>query len=80
MTEFGKCFGNILWHGDVNVAVGVIPIESETKVAGASEVLGEDIFRFKGIEKMIEISLIIVLDTEIIDSESEGGAELVVLP
>ena len=52
MLWFGRCgvakgkqrFGDIARHGDVDVARGVVPVYSETEVAGAGPVFGDGIF------------------------------------
>ena len=80
MTEFGKCFGDILWHRYVHIPVVVVPSKGKSKVTGTGEVFGEDVFRFKGLKEVIQISFVVVLDSEIVDRECECGAELVVFP
>lgn len=80
MLKFGKSFSHILWHGNINIAFFVVPGKRETKVARARKIFCENIFSFKGIEEVVEISRIIVLYAKVIDGKGEGGAACGMLP
>ena len=80
MTQGEKCFGYVAWHGDVDVSGGVVPIDRESKVTGASPVLGEGILGSKRGEEMISIRLREEFDAEVINLEIERGATVGVAP
>jgi hypothetical protein len=67
MFEFGKSLGNIVGHRDVNVPCGVVPIKSETKVAGAGPIFCEGISIMERGKQVVGVGLAKIFDTEIID-------------
>ncbi len=80
MTQGEKCFGYVAWHGDVDVSGGVVPIDRESEVTGASPVFGEGILGSKRGEEMIGIRLREEFDAKVINRESERGATVGVAP
>lgn len=80
VTEFCESFGNIIRHGNIDPAFGIIPDECETQVCGAGPIFGDDIFFFESGEKVIGISFGEIFDAEIVDSECECGAPSIVFP
>ena len=88
MLWFGRCgvakgkqrFGDIAWHGDVDVSRGVVPVDSETEVAGAGPVFGDGVFCRKGVEEVVGVGFGEELDTEIVNGEGEGRGTVVVPP
>jgi hypothetical protein len=42
MLEFVECHGNVVWHGEINGAIGIVPVECEAAVEAASPVGGDE--------------------------------------
>ena len=80
VTQSKKRFGNVAWHGDVNVASSIIPGNCEPKVAGPGPVLGECIPGGKSIKEVISIRLGEEFDTKVVDGKGKSGASISVAP
>jgi hypothetical protein len=80
MTQSKKGFGNVAWHGDVNVAGSIIPGNGEPKVAGPGPVLGDCIPGGKSIKEVISIRLGEEFDTKIVDGKGKSCALISVAP
>jgi hypothetical protein len=52
MLEFVECRGNVVWHGEINGAIGVVPVECEATVEAASPVGGDCVKVFEGFDEM----------------------------
>jgi hypothetical protein len=80
MTQSKKCFGNVAWHRDVNVAGSIIPGNCEPKVAGPGPVLGECIPGGKSIKEVISIRLREEFDTKIVNGKGKSCVLISVAP
>ena len=80
MTQSKKGFGNVVWHGNVNMASSIIPGNCEPKVAGPGPVLGECIPGGKSIKEVISIGLGEEFDTKVVDGKGKSGASISVAP
>ena len=80
MFEFGQRFGHICWHGDVDEASIIVPVQGKAKVTGAGPVLGKVIFVVQSGEKMIGVSFTEIFYTEVIHCKSEGRGSAIVFP
>jgi hypothetical protein len=80
VAEFVESFGNIVWHGNVDITFIVVPVQSKTQVAGTGPIFGEVVFLLESGKKMISIGFGKIFDAKVVDSKREGGASRVVLP
>jgi len=80
MTQSKKCFGNITWHGDVNMASSIIPGNGEPEVAGSGPISGECILSSKSIEEVISIGLREEFDAKVINSKGKCCASIRMAP
>ena len=80
VLESAECLGDITRHGEVDIAVVVVPVKLETKVLGAGPILGEIIFGGEGGEEMISICFAEIFYAEVIDSQSESGTSSAMTP
>ena len=55
VVKFGKCLWNIIWHGDINVTLVIVSIDSEAEIAGTCPVDSESIIFTKGFEKVVGV-------------------------
>ena len=70
-SESFKDLINISWHGNIDMLKLVIPFQGESTLECAVEVACCCVFFLNGIVQVVHVSMIGVLDTEIIDNEGE---------
>ncbi len=70
----------VVLHGDVNVALVVVPIECKSAVESAGPVNGEFIVCLECINEMLGVGLGEVFDSKVIDAEDESRAFCAVGP
>ena len=80
MVECVKGVLDILGHGNVNVAVLVVPFQGHATVQGAIPIKGNGVALLEGVHKMLSILLVGVLHTKIINTEAEPDGSCVVFP
>jgi hypothetical protein len=80
MTQSKKGFGNIVWHGNVNMARSIIPGNGEPKVAGSGPISGECILSSKSIEEVISIRLREEFHAKVVESKGKGRASIRMAP
>jgi hypothetical protein len=74
----GTC--DVAGYGEVDSAFVIVLLERDTTVERAGPITCELVFGTDGVEKMISVLLADVLDTEIVDDESERNWPAVILP
>ena len=67
VLESAEGLGDVTRHGEVDIAVVIVPVKMETKVLGASPILGELIFGGKRGEVMISIVFAKVFNAEVVN-------------
>jgi hypothetical protein len=80
MTQSKKGFGNVVWHGNVNMASSIIPGNGEPEVAGSGPISGEYILSSKSIEEVISIRLREEFDAKVVNSKVKGCASIRMAP
>ena len=80
MLVFLQLFDDVAWHGNVKGACVVIPFEAYATVEVAISILGEIIFLFDAHDKVIDIFLMRIFHTKIVDNKCEGDGACRVLP
>ena len=68
-------FGDVAWHGDVDVLFGIVPIDGQTTIFTSCPLDGDMVGLLKGLDEMQGIIVAKVLDAEIIDCKGERGRE-----
>ncbi len=67
MSITGQLFHDILWHGKINVAFIIIPLENDATIEITSLVFNNVIcFFLEGVVKMLKMFLSNVFDSEVI--------------
>ena len=65
MLELPEGFGNISWHGEVNLSLGVVPVKGDSDVTRASPVCCDLAVFSEDIEEMLQVFFSFVFDTKI---------------
>lgn len=73
MAQSGKSFGNIIWHGEVNGAGRVVPVESDAAEELAFVVDGDVVVLAKGVDEMRSVSVANNFDAKVIYHKVEYG-------
>ena len=71
---------NVSGHGDVDVALDVIPFECDATVECSVPILLEGIVCAEGVDEVVSMFFVIIFDSKIIDRESELNGSCDVLP
>lgn len=71
VMKFFKSRCDVLWHGNVDVAVVVVPCEVQATVYRAVPVDADFVFRLEGVDEVMDVLFIGVFDTEIVNDEDE---------
>jgi hypothetical protein len=85
MLEFVECRGNIVWHGEINGAIGVVPVECEAAVEAAaveaaSPVGGDCVKVFECFDEMPCVLVTDVFYAKVIDDKGKGDGPGLVAP
>ena len=59
---------NVAWHGDVDVAVSVVPVQGESAVERFGPVGGELVMLFEGVLEVQGVGFRKVFDAEVVDA------------
>ena len=60
--------GHVAWHGDVDVAVGVVPVQGESAVDRYGPVGGELVVLFEGGHEVQGVGFRKLFDAEVVDA------------
>ena len=66
--EAGECFLDVVWHGDVDLFVFVVPIDCQANVAAAFPLVADGVVLFDGLHEMFGVFGAHVFDAEIVDN------------
>ena len=80
MGKFGEGPGNVGGHRNVNIALGIVPVEGEATVELASPVKGEFIVGVDGVDEVLSIGFGKIFDAKIVNTKCESGAFGLVAP
>jgi hypothetical protein len=80
MLEFVECRGNVVWHGEINGVIGVVPVECEAAVEAASLVGGDCVKVLQGFDEMPCVLVTDVFYAKVIDDEGKGDGPGFVAP
>jgi hypothetical protein len=80
MVEFFEGASDIAWHGDINIAFVVVPVEGEAAVQFSVPVDGQVVVRFDGFDEMHGVGFGEIFHAEIVDAKSERGALCAMVP
>jgi hypothetical protein len=80
MLVFLQLFDDVARHGNVKGACTVIPFKVYAAVEVAVPILGEFIFLFDAHDKVVDIFLMHIFHTKIVDNKCEGDGACRVLP
>ena len=72
--------GNIVVHGEVTGALGVVPLEIYAGIQVTLPVFSDITVFFKVILKVVGMAVIYVFNTKVVDDEAEEDRELFVAP
>ena len=78
VLEASQSAGDVTWHGNVNVTVGVIPGQSEAAVQRAVPLCGDGVELAKRSDEMLSVVFADILDAEVVDNKGEGDGSSVV--
>ena len=67
-----KGLGNVIRHGDVNVATKVIPGDGEAKVGGTGPVNGDGVAGAERVDEVLRVLFINVFDAKVVNNKGEG--------
>ena len=71
MIELDEGFLDVVWHGEVDLSLGIVPVELDSDVAFTFPVFRYGVVLFQNVHKMSGICAAFVLDAKIVDDESE---------
>ena len=71
MLKFVESPFNVAGQGDINMAVFVIPVHGEAAVVLSFPIGGENVHFFEAFDEVVDMLTADVLDTEIVDSQTE---------
>ncbi len=71
---------NVCGHGDVDVALDVIPFECDAAVECSVPIFFEGIVRAEGMDEVVSMFFVVIFDAKIIDREGELNRSCDVLP
>ena len=80
MLEFVDGVADVAGHGNINVEVGIVPVDGESAVQCAAPVGGDGVEGGKGVKEVIGMGAADVLDAKIVDNEGERDWASAVLP
>jgi hypothetical protein len=66
MTELREGFGDISWHGEVNLSLGVVPVKGDADIMTASPVCGDLVVFLEDLEEMLRVFFSAVFDTKVV--------------
>ena len=67
MLEFVKGCLEIFWHGDVAGACGVVLVNGESAEEGTGPVDGDGVHFLEGLDEVVGVFLVNVLDPKVVD-------------
>ena len=79
-VESGEGIGDVIGHGEMDFALGVIPVERESEVTFAFPVFSDVVMLFNGVDEMIGVFFADVFHSEIVDNEGERDRSPIVRP
>ena len=71
MLELCEGFGDISWHGEVNLSLGVVPVKGDASVMRAGPVCGDLVVFSEDLEEMLRVFFSAVFDTKIVRHKGE---------
>jgi len=80
MSKSCECTFNIAWHGQMNFAFLVVPIECVAKVPSSFPVFFNFVVLLKCLDKMADVGFVDVFNTEVIHNQCEADGSPVVFP
>ena len=78
--EAGECFLDVVWHGDVDLFVFIVPIDCEANVAAAFPLVADGVVLFDGLHEVFGVFGSNVFHSKIIDDQTEADWSPIVLP
>jgi hypothetical protein len=81
MAKGGESLWDVARHGDVHMAIGVVPIECEPKVRSTCPVFGESISCGKqSVKEVLGVGFRKIFDAKVVNSEGKGCGPCGVTP
>jgi hypothetical protein len=80
MLEADECLGYVIKHGDMDIFVDVVPVDSHFKIACTAPVLGAFLVFFQVAGEVLNVFMAIIFDAEVVYAECEGYRVKIVLP
>ena len=80
MAEMSECFGDVVKHLDVDLALGVVPIHVHSNVACSGAIDRADIVFVENLGKMVGTFFANVFYAKVVGAEGEGNGEPIVSP
>ena len=80
VVETGECFLYVVWHGDVDLLVFVVPINRQADVAAAFPLMADGAVLFDGLHEMLGASGAHVLDAEVVHNQAETDWPPIMFP
>ena len=71
VLEVEQSLGDISRHGDITCMDSVVPVEGEAAVLGARQVSGDSVEFAEGLEKMVDVASVDILDAKVVNDEAE---------
>ncbi len=69
MAETDEDVFNVPWHGEMHLALGIVPIKRESKVLHSFPVGVDCVVLFQYAHEMLNIVLVNVLHAKVVDDE-----------
>jgi hypothetical protein len=80
MLEMDECLMYVIKHGDMDTFVDVVPVDSHSKIACATPVLGAFVVFFQDAGEVLNVLTANAFDAEVVNAECERYWEKIVLP
>ena len=80
MAETSECFGDIVEHRDMDLALCIVPIHVHPNVACSGPINGADIVFIENLGKMVGVFFANICYAKVVDTESEGDGASIVSP
>ncbi len=80
MAEMDEGVFDVPWHGEMHLALGIVPIESESKVLHSFPVGVDCVVLFQYAHEILDVVLVNVLHAKVVNNKCETDGVPVVLP
>jgi hypothetical protein len=80
VLEADECLGYVIKHGDMDIFVDVVPVDSHSEIACAAPVLGAFVVFFQDAGEVLNLFTANTFDAEVVYTECEGYRAKIMSP